>query len=427
MDISGALSPPFGTLDLSGAPFHPGVRRIRSLTDRRQRQRQRQQRHSTPIDDDSKEPEEGFVFCPMTWEARILIPPEPGKIRLFDPPSTATAPFIERLWDADRTLTEWHTLMDASNTPFETAVYGPTYRQDIAAVFHRTQRQRYLARMVLQRWRNKVWRGRTVCNVDMIDMQPIPDVDAVHVTDTANKCVYRFHRRDIFNSLLSNICMSDDMLPCPRLPTNPWTNQPLTQVQIISVCQQLVADYARRGRCPPPLFAAFWAARFDINRFEKENSASLAQHAITSYFKDVTDDNIHTVFDTLTALLVEGACEFTPHSVRRWLRASPQTPLHAEWLAMVRDYTLYMNLHIQARPHWYTRDHIFADVRRLFNRTEFPDATSQRMRVLRAQASHPPLGSLLGIPVTIEMGGDVSGGMDYATAIQLIQQALFRM
>jgi hypothetical protein len=405
------------TSDISGAnlAFHIYHYRVNSLGDT-----------------DCKEPDESFLFCPMTWEARTLLPSEPGKIRLFEPPSVSagTNTYIKCLWDVDRTYTHWHTLMDVSNTPFENAVFGPGYRAEIAAIFHRTQRQRYLARLVLQRLRNNVWRKRTACNVDMIDMQPIPDCDAVFVTDTTNKCVYRFHRRDIFSSLLSNICMSDDMLPCPRLPTNPWTNQPLTLVQVISVCQQLVTDYARRGRCPPPLFAAFWAARFDITRFEKENSASLAQHAIATYFKDITDDTVHTVFDTMTSLLVDSGCEFSPAAVRRWLRASPQTAQHVEWLSMVRDYTLYMNLHVQARAHWYTRDHILADVQRLFNRTDLPDPTSQRMRSLRTPApvaEQYTLGALLGIPVTIEMSDASGGSMDYNLAIQLIQQALFRM
>lgn len=407
--------------------FSIGVAPLRPLVRRRPRP---QARNTTDISGAAAP----VTWNPMTWEQRQQIPPQPDMIRLLEDPPADAPQHIANLWYADRTLTAWHEIKDASSTPFELAIYGPSYRDDIADVFYRNQRRRWLARWTLQRWRLAVWRKRTVCNVDMIDMQPIADADAVFVTDTANRCIYRFHRRDMYTNLLSNICMADDMLPCPRPPTNPWTNQPLTLVQTMSVCQQLVADYARRGRCPPPLFAAFWAARFDLRQFEQENSAVLAQHAITTYFKDLTDDTHATVFDTMTSLLAETGCEFMPQAVRRWLRASPQTASHREWLAMVRDYTLYMNLHIQARPHWYTRDHIYGDVMRLFQRTEFPDTTSQRMRQLRAVTTTPvlaggssPLSAFLGLSLLGTPPTDISGNMDYNVALQLIQQALFRM
>jgi hypothetical protein len=239
------------------------------------------------------------------------------------------------------------------------------------------------------------------------------------------------------------------MLPSPRPPTNPYTNAPLTLAQTISICQQLVADYARRGRCPPVLFSGFWAARFNLARFQQENASLLAQYAVTSYFKDITDDNFHTIFDTLTSMLVEAGCDFSPAAIRRWLRATPATPLHREWLTMVRDYTMYINLHVQIRPEWYNQQYIMADIRRLYARTRLPDPTSQRMRDLRAAAAvaaapaHPillqPPAGLLGLsmlpiqPVVMDVsGGGIltageAGGMGYDLAIQLIQQALFRM
>jgi hypothetical protein len=194
--------------------------------------------------------------------------------------------------------------------------------------------------------------------------------------------------------MLSNICMSEEMLPNPREPRNPWTNAPFTYGQIVGVCQSLLQDYARRGRCPPVLFSAFWASRFDVRRFASDNASLLGQHAINAYFKDVNDHNRETVADTIIQLLTEAGISCTPVGVRRWLRASPLTDGHREWLAMARDFTLYMNLHVQMRPHWHTDEMIYRDVRRLHQRHPISDGAGPRLRALRTMGSTPGPGLL---------------------------------
>jgi hypothetical protein len=115
------------------------------------------------------------------------------------------------------------------------------------------------------------------------------------------------------------------------------------------------------------LFSAFWAARFDLRRFRQENSSLLAQYAIASYFKDLHDDNIGVVYDTIYNLLTASMLHFSPAAIRHWLE-QPQTPLHREWLAFVRDYTMYMNLHVQTRARWTSDLIIYAEAEDLFHR-----------------------------------------------------------
>jgi len=361
---------------------------------------------------------------PPLWADRIKIAPAKGKIRLFEPPSDVLMNghfSLGSLWFDDITLTEWIRKIDAV----------PESR----TIFERTQRQRWLARLVLQRWTQRVWLKRVQCNVDMIDMLPVADSKAVFLTDTHHHQIFRFHRNDVFTNLLTNICMSDEMLPSPRPPTNPWTNEPLTMPQTMAICQQLVADYAKRGICPPVLFSAFWAARFSLRRFADENSAMLSQHAIRAYFKDLHEHNEDVVLDTMTNLLTSAHQDFSMATIRRWLRQSPQTPIHREWLALARDYTLYMNLHIQARPHWHTEEYIYRDAQRLFRRTDFP--MSERMRILQNPALNPnnmipqpSIYTLMGLPIILQppqLLRDISGNaMGNDLALQLIQQALFR-
>jgi hypothetical protein len=373
---------------------------------------------------------------PRPWAERKKIMPEPHFIRLFDDPQPN--PYgLQSLWNTDYTFTEWNTMIeqrckDLSDNVLINAFDVSGQIAFLKNVFATNQRKRWLARVVQLKWTQRVWLKRTQCNVDMIDMAPIADADAILMTDTKHHQIFRFHRRDVFTNLLSNICLSDEMLPTPRAPTNPWNNSPLTMAQTMGICIKLVADFAKRGKCPPVLFSAFWAARFDLRRFQEENSALLSQHAIVSYFKDLHSDNIGVVEDTIINLLTAAGLDYSPSAIRRWLHQTQQTQLHKDWLAMARDYTLYINLHVQARPSWYTVERIYVDVGRLYNRMVLPDPTSNRLRSLRhattsVSANNPAiLGLSLLFPQSLL---DISGSnnnMSADAAIQLIQSALFR-
>ena len=375
------------------------------------------------------------IIHPPPWSERKLTRPEPHFIRLFDDPHPNHYG-LQSLWFTDYTLTEWHTMIDKriqdlSNNPMINAFDVSGQIAFMKNVFATNQRKRWLARVVQLKWTQRVWLKKTQCNVDMIDMAPIADADAIFMTDTKHRQIFRFHRRDIFTNLLSNICMSDEMLPMPREPTNPWNNSPLTMAQTIGLCTQLVQDFAKRGKCPPVLFSAFWAARFSLKRFQDENSALLSQHAIVAYFKDLHADNIHVVEETIMNLLTAASLDYSPTAIRRWLHQTPHTQLHRDWLAMARDYTMYVNLHIQARAHWYTVERIHSDVARLYNRMVLPNPISNRVRALRAATTsinHNPaiLGlSLLFPPSLLDISGS-DNTMSADAAIQLIQNALSR-
>lgn len=386
------------------------------------------------------------TFHPQTWTERQATPPAAGTIRLFDDPSSAPNFFVACCWDRDRSLTEWINDIEqrraevADTSGFVASLYPTDYATDIERLFASTQRKRWLARKVLMKWFQRIWRKRPQCNIDLIELSPIAEVDAIYVTDTQIRQVYRFHRRDVFNTLLSNICMCDDMLPNPRPPANPFTNAPLRLTQIISVCEQLARYYGGRGRCPPTLFAAFCASRYDVRRFASENASLLSQHAIATYFKEYTAENQETVVDTMLQLITEMGEDITPNALRRWLRTGPRTPQHAEWLSLIRDYTLYMNLHVQVRRHWTSPLAINADARRLYNRTEFPEGVSVRVRQLRTAVRDgvrlPPtstIGAGWSLPLILHPPlppRDASGGatdMSDELMLQLIQNALFRM
>ena len=363
----------------------------------------------------------------------------------------------------DKTLTEWfadiNAITDICTNTLPGCLYPITYRREVLDFFYKIQRERWLARWTIMRWRHRMWSKQTQCNVDLIDMEQVADRDAIHLTDTKSRQIYRFHRRDIIQNFMSNICMSDEMLPTPRSPTNPWTNEVLTLGQLIALSQQIAADYTRRGSCPPTLFAAFWAARFSITRFREENSAVLAQHATMEYFKDLTPENTDVVYDTMMQLLDQAlgpSVQYSPVAIRRWLTIKPPTPQHRSWLRLVRDYTLYINLHVQIRPHWFNDELINRDVRALFNATIFPNPRPERLQLAiapiqqqqqrqRLQTTSQFITSLVfgptyGIPVIpttsyqelapdplLDLSGSEVDQLTITALLELLQSSVFRL
>jgi hypothetical protein len=408
----------------------------------RPRPNPRSRRHHHVDDSDSKEEGEvnPDIFQPYDWTTRLSRPVEIGRIRLLDNPVPETPVGLHHWWTRDRTLKEWNDELrayenDVSGNVIARAMGAMSHVDEIKAVFAANQRKRWLARVTFNRWTQWMWRKKTQCNVDLIEMEPVSDHDAVFLTDTIHHQIYRFHRHDVFNNLISNLSMADEFMPTPRAPTNPWTNAPLSEHQIIGLCTQLVSDYGRRGRCPPVLFAAFCASRYNLRRFQREHASLLAQQAIMNYFKDLNDQTMDTVFDTIYQLMHEADLDASPVAVRRFLREGSQTKYHRAWLNLARDYTLYINLHIQVRPGWHDEPSIYADVRHLYSLTPFPDPVSVRVRQIRTalqtHASNPVLGQNLGLPVFLRPPvprSDISGNsiMEMNLALQLIQQALFR-
>ncbi len=405
--LSSALDSPLTPTEESPVVwrFSPGrsPARIRARTGHRPPRRTPSTPISTPSPSSSPSTPEPFL-----WADRIKHAPAAGYIRPLSDPDTEPNTMLRLWWSRDRTLTQWAEEINGITTARETsglvrAAYPADHEESCWSLLNRIQRERWLARKVINRMRHRVWMKQVQCNVDLIDMEPVGDRDAIHLTDVANKTVFRFHRRDVFNNLMSNISTAYEMLPTPRAPTNPYTNAALTLGQTIAICQALLQDYARRGRCPPVLFAAFCAAGYDVDKFAKNASSLLAQYAIQGYFKDITPHNSEAIVETIMQLLTEAGIIYAPISIRRWFRQSPPTPLHREWLDMARDYTLYMNLHIQARPTWYSEAYIHEDVRRLYNRTQLPDSVSTRVRNIRSlfnEAAGPGYLSSAPIPVT---------------------------
>lgn len=237
-----------------------------------------------------------------------------------------------------------------------------------------TPRQKMLFRMLLLHIRYRIWSRRPVCNIDLITLEPIADADAFELMDTHERCIYRFHRSNMYKSIITNLGTATTMIAEPRAPTNPYTNNPLTLAQTISVCKRLAATVP----CPHPFFAAFWAARFDIQRFHTENIAALSQHAITSYFDEFNVENVTTIHGTVKTLLT-----YTNYLVPEPSEWMGPFPFRDDWRKLCRDYFIFVNLHVLARPHWSSNASIFTEAWTLAERSGFSHVSQGIMNIMQ--------------------------------------------
>ena len=383
--------------------FHPGIdveQRGGSRTNRRQRTQA-----IRTADISSNVRSEPLIF--LCNDERRKLPPASGKIRILES-SNKYPKSIASFWNRDMTLTEWIGEFTAIKKQYEentisSVLYPSNYLEVLHDMFITNQRKRFLVRKMYRKWSQRVWMKRTQCNITLIDMEPIAEKDAIYLTSTKHHQIFRFHRNDVFTNFLTNIGSCDEMLPTPRTPTNPWTNEPLTFQQTLSICHQMISWYAGKGKCPPLIFSAFCASRYNIRTFRYKHSSLLAHHAIQTYFAEITSDNHDVILDTIAQLLTAAGCIHSYVCLSRWLKAA-NTPLHKEWLSVVCDYTLYMNLHIQVRPYWYSQSYILFDVRRLYDRSyAFRDIVRPRTSTQPSTHSNPSTPSNPSNPSTLSI------------------------
>ena len=117
---------------------------------------------------------------------------------------------------------------------------------------------------------------------DIFTMEP--PKKPVYIVDWASGQRYAFEAHTLMRDLTCRLMHNDGLFENPQPPRNPFTNQPLTQSQIISVWNSISAA----GIYTSSAFALFRKARYSIGRFLLENSSYLKLNALSKVMKDPT-------------------------------------------------------------------------------------------------------------------------------------------
>jgi hypothetical protein len=139
---------------------------------------------------------------------------------------------------------------------------------------------RWLFRKLLHHYRTK---KLTVANTEDIFTTEVPK-RPVFIVDWVSKQRYVFEAHTLMRDLTCRLMHNDGLFEYPQQPRNPFTNQPLTQSQIISVWNSI----SSAGIYTSSAFALFRKARYSLGRYLVENSSYLKINALSKVMKDPT-------------------------------------------------------------------------------------------------------------------------------------------
>jgi hypothetical protein len=137
---------------------------------------------------------------------------------------------------------------------------------------------RHLFKKLLHHYRT---RRLTVANTEDIFTTEVPK-NPVFIVDWRSRQRYTFEAQTLMRDLTCRLMNHDGLFENAQVPRNPFTNQPLTQSQIISVWNSISAA----GIYTSSAFALFRKARYSLPRFILENLTFLKLNALSKTMKD---------------------------------------------------------------------------------------------------------------------------------------------
>ena len=123
----------------------------------------------------------------------------------------------------------------------------------------------------------------TAANTEDIFTVEVPK-RPVYIVDWTSKQRYAFEAHTLMKDVTCRLMSHEGLFENPQPPRNPFTNQPLTQSQIISVWNSICTA----GIYISSAIALFRKARYCIPRFIIENSNFLKLNALSKTMKDPT-------------------------------------------------------------------------------------------------------------------------------------------
>lgn len=137
-------------------------------------------------------------------------------------------------------------------------------------------------RSLAQRWmRSKI----TVKNTEDLVTGDAPLIP-VRLVDWRTRSIYVFEARTIARDIITRLTLSHcDFFPWPKIPRNPYTNEPLTEGQFYSVAKQLKAAGETHWS-----IEALYTAKYKITEFERDMYSKLKRTIHNSVFANPCGD-----------------------------------------------------------------------------------------------------------------------------------------
>ena len=139
---------------------------------------------------------------------------------------------------------------------------------------------RWQFRILLHHYRTAKLRKANTEDIFTIEVPKRP----VFIVDWPSKQKYAFEAHTLMKDITCRLMTNDGLFENPQNPRNPFTNQPLTQSQIISVWNSI----SSAGIYTSSAFTLFRKARYSLVRFSLENANYLKCNALSKTMKDTS-------------------------------------------------------------------------------------------------------------------------------------------
>lgn len=297
--------------------------------------------------------------------------PLKGTVRfLYNDSATATAPqwLTDEAYAYDRTITEWHQLINKYKAPLRGFVgstedrtnpflYRPEAGQYLEALFHQQMRMRALARKWIAAVRCRIMRRRRIGDVDLYTLDPIPEPSRVYVYDYCSKSQYMFHTQTILKTFVNALTYSAFGITYPLVPKNPYTNIAWTLGQIVTIVAQIQANLWRSHRTIPKYVYAYRQAQYDMDRFLRLEHSQLEIDAATVFFSNASESG-GMFMEILEDLFAQASVRLSVTLRRAIGERQLSVALNARWTELVIRAWIAENYH-------YSDPTLMTDFRRL--------------------------------------------------------------
>jgi hypothetical protein len=139
---------------------------------------------------------------------------------------------------------------------------------------------RWHFRVLLHAYRTTKLRAANTEDIFTVEVPKRP----IYIVDWQSKQKYAFEAHTLMKDITCRLMTNEGVFENPQNPRNPFTNQPLTQSQMISVWNSI----SLAGIYTSSAFALFRKARYSIPRFSLENVNYLKCNALFKTMKDTS-------------------------------------------------------------------------------------------------------------------------------------------
>ncbi len=193
------------------------------------------------------------------------------------------------------------------------------------------RRSRFLFRILLHHWRYR--------RLHLVNAQDVATLEApkkpIFVVDWDRRAKNQYEATTFMRDITERLMKHDGFFDTPQEIRNPFTNNPLTQAQTISVWNQL--SYA--GIPVSTAFSAFRQSRWNLTKFAVEYGRNLQLHAFRKTMLDTRhEDCIERLLDFIEYVYDQEDCACNSLAYKYVVNKFPDHTLIKSWASVCTKY-----------------------------------------------------------------------------------------